>query len=631
LDTSMCQKPAARMSFRGIRASKFRHVYGLPAKKEKCFEGVRISRSANDSSLCSVNPKFLAVVVEVGGGGSFVVLPLEKTGRVGQASWKVAGHAGPVLDIRWNPFNDNIIASASEDCQIKLWYVPDGGLNSDLKDPLMVLSGHQRKVTILEWHPTAENILLSASQDRSLILWNVARGVPVKVINCHPDTIYSMAFNTTGSLVATTCKDKQLRLVDPRVGEVIRETQAHGGAKATKVVFIGESDNLLTTGFSKYSDRQMAVWSQKDFTQPLKTEAIDSSSGVLVPHYDPDIHMVYIAGKGDGNVRYYEVLDEAPWICYLSQFISGAPQKGFGVLPKRGVDVTSCEVFRLFKLHATKDVVEPISMIVPRKSDTFQDDIYPETAAPIASLTTEEWLAGKNARPALLSMKTGSQTRTYKPVVYKPSEQALVESDRSNDRKFTFLSAETKPDYRPLGQRGDSVPTPSMDHRPYGADKYQETKKTKKYSNDSTDGAASEKDLKTSANMDTKFQQVQKKWSGGSLKTPELDLDLEQIYKSTIQSGSSSVRSLSSRFDYKDNRETEQNEIDLKRMVNDQQKQISNLRAQVESKESKIHHLEKQIAVLTRNNTPASTPATTPMVEDRVMALSLPPLGQSDA
>ena len=39
----------------------------------------------------------------------------------------------------------------------------------------------------------------------------------------------------------------------------------------------------MTTGFSKYSDRQMAVWSQKDFTQPLKTEAIDSSSGVLVP------------------------------------------------------------------------------------------------------------------------------------------------------------------------------------------------------------------------------------------------------------------------------------------------------------------------------------------------------------
>ena len=36
-----------------------------------------------------------------------------------------------------------------------------------------------------------------------------------------------------------------------------------------------------------------------------------------------------------------------------------------------------------------------------------------------------------------------------------------------------------------------------------------------------------------------------------------------------------------SRFDYKDNRESEETETELKRVVNDQQKQISNLRAQV--------------------------------------------------
>ena len=76
--------------------SKFRHVYGVPAKKEKCYEGARITRrcyfaflitlslsnthhrSAHDSSFCAVNPKFLAVVVEVGGGGSFLVVPLDR-------------------------------------------------------------------------------------------------------------------------------------------------------------------------------------------------------------------------------------------------------------------------------------------------------------------------------------------------------------------------------------------------------------------------------------------------------------------------------------------------------------------------------------------------------------------------
>jgi hypothetical protein len=29
---------------------------------------------------------------------------------------------------------------------------------------------------------------------------------------------------------------------------------------------------------------------------------------------------------GDGNIRYYEVVDQAPWLHYLNQFLSGSPQ-----------------------------------------------------------------------------------------------------------------------------------------------------------------------------------------------------------------------------------------------------------------------------------------------------------------
>lgn len=38
-----------------------------------------------------------------------------------------------------------------------------------------------------------------------------------------------------------------------------------------------------------------------------------------------------------------------------------------GVMPKRGLDVTACEIFRFYRLIAIKDLVEPLSMIVPRK------------------------------------------------------------------------------------------------------------------------------------------------------------------------------------------------------------------------------------------------------------------------
>ena len=58
---------------------------------------------------------------------------------------QVSGHSRPVLDIKWNPFNDNIIASASEDCTVKLWYIPDGGLGlaADLTEYLVELHGHR--------------------------------------------------------------------------------------------------------------------------------------------------------------------------------------------------------------------------------------------------------------------------------------------------------------------------------------------------------------------------------------------------------------------------------------------------------------------------------------------------------
>lgn len=66
-----------QMAFK-IRSSKFRHVYGSPLRKEQSYENLRLTRNAHDSNFCAVNPQSLAVVTETGGGGSFVVVPVER-------------------------------------------------------------------------------------------------------------------------------------------------------------------------------------------------------------------------------------------------------------------------------------------------------------------------------------------------------------------------------------------------------------------------------------------------------------------------------------------------------------------------------------------------------------------------
>ncbi len=146
---------------------------------------------------------------------------LRKRGRVDVDHPRITGHRGPVVDLKFNPFNENEIASCSDDGTVKVWYIPNDGLKADTYQWKVDLHGHQRRVDYIEWHPTAQNLILSAGLDHQVVLWNVERAEPIQVFRCHPDAIQSITWNRNGSLFATTCKDKHIRVIDPRTGRII--------------------------------------------------------------------------------------------------------------------------------------------------------------------------------------------------------------------------------------------------------------------------------------------------------------------------------------------------------------------------------------------------------------------------
>ncbi|KAK2708125.1 coronin-1C-A-like [Artemia franciscana] len=393
------------MSFR-VRASKFRHVYGTSLKRDQCYDNVRVSKSSWDSTFCAVNPKFLAIIVESAGGGAFIVLPLAKFGRIAPDHPLVGGHKGPVLDIAWCPHNDNIIASASEDCLVKIWQIPDFGLTRTLTEPVVELAYHQRRVGLLAWHPSALNVLLSAGGENNVVIWNVGTGEPSIVIDCHPDTLYSVCWSWNGSHLLTSCKDKKLRIVNPRTGEVEEEADGHEGNKTSKAIFL-KNGLVFTTGFSKISERQYSLRAPKHLGEPIIMVELDSSNGVMFPLYDPDTNLVYLCGKGDSVIRYFEITPEAPFVHYINTFQTSDPQRGIGIMPKRGCDVSSCEIARFYRLN-NSGLCQVISMTVPRKSELFQEDLYPDTPGDVPALTFDEWHAGEDKPPTLISLKGGA-------------------------------------------------------------------------------------------------------------------------------------------------------------------------------------------------------------------------------
>jgi coronin-1B/1C/6 len=199
-----------------------------------------------------------------------------------------------VLDTDWSPHADNIVVSGGEDGNVLIWQVDsaafegwnaDGWVPVDFS-PVLRIAASPRKVGQVLWHPAAQHVLASAVGDHTVKLWDLgAPESPRAVLAGHGDTIQSIAFSPTGHLLATTSRDRKIRLFDPRVGgEAVRIGEGHAGVKGARVVWMGEHDRIATTGFSRMSDRQVGVW-ETGGLKNLKTILLDQSAGVMMPFW----------------------------------------------------------------------------------------------------------------------------------------------------------------------------------------------------------------------------------------------------------------------------------------------------------------------------------------------------------
>nr|CAB3233020.1 coronin-1B-like [Phallusia mammillata] len=437
-----------------VRQSKFRHVYGQSSKSEGTFTNIKISKNSADSNLCSVNPKFIAIAVSGMGGGPFLVLPLDRVGRLDTDYPMVNGHSNDVIDLAWSPFHDNMVASCSDDCTVKIWLIPDGGLKENLTEPLRDFTGHDKRVNMLLWHPTAENILASACAAGRLLLWDVEAGTLVREMEFSPTFITCLSWNYDGSLLAATTKDKRLLVIDIRQQEVVKEKKDFClGAKPGKCVFLKDG-KIFTTGFGRMSARCYALWDLKNSDKPLCEETIDSNNGVLYPFYDPNNNIIFTVGKGDSDIKYFEIDDKPPYIHYLSLFKTNKSQRGVAWMPKRGLDVMQKEIFRFYKLCQSDSNCEPISMIVPRKSELFQDDIYDDCPNDEPALTAAEWLEGKNSPPKLMSWKPVYDEMKGK----SKSNSGSVSTSNKPQRTLSKLPARSQVQVKSHAQNGTQLP-----------------------------------------------------------------------------------------------------------------------------------------------------------------------------
>ncbi|WBW71808.1 actin binding protein, coronin Crn1 [Schizosaccharomyces osmophilus] len=422
------------MSGRFVRASKYRHIFGQTCKKELCYDNIKLSNNAWDSNLISANPFYLSVNWNSGAGGAIAVIPLQNRGKLPDQANLFRGHTAAVLDTDWNPFHDQVLASGGDDAKIMLWKVPeDYTVLEPYEDvhPVAHLTGHSRKVGHIQFHPAAANVLASSSADKTIKLWDCEKGIAQVTLPMN-EICQSISFNADGNLLVSTGRDKKIRIWDPRTEKPVSVSNGHAGAKNSRSVWLGSLNRIATTGFSKMSDRQLALWDPANMSEPIGGfNTLDSGSGILMPFWDDGTNVIYLAGKGDGNIRYYELENDV--FHYLSEFKSVDPQRGMAFVPKRGVNAAENEVMRAYK-SVNDTIIEPISFIVPRRSEAYQSDIYPPAPSGKPSLSADEWFSGKDAPVDRMDMSLLYETKgpvSKITTVKVPTQEVQKDADKT--------------------------------------------------------------------------------------------------------------------------------------------------------------------------------------------------------
>lgn len=130
-------------------------------------------------------------------GSSLAVLTLDDSGRKSKTMPLLHAHSDTVTDLEFSPFHDGLLASASQDCSVKIWHIPEKGLEQSLSDAECTFNCKQRRVETVGFHPTCDCFLYSTAAG-CVTLWDLVKQKEFFADNQHPDIIQSLSWKQDG-------------------------------------------------------------------------------------------------------------------------------------------------------------------------------------------------------------------------------------------------------------------------------------------------------------------------------------------------------------------------------------------------------------------------------------------------
>ena len=436
-----------------MTASPFRHVYFELAKPDHSYQEINISTTSIDTNLLAANYRYVAYPVETSGGGLFTVLPANGSGKVGTTAPNFTGHSGAVVDVAFNPFNDNIIASGAEDATLRIWQIEadEHGVKPQ-NQTLAVMKGHARRVQRVLWNPAVNGCIASFGAEKSIKVWDVAKASCSITFKPGKDDLLDLNWSQNGDLLVYPMKDKKLHVFDPRANAETFAVASHAGLRGSRAVFYDKLSMIATTGFSASSQRQIMVRDVRNPEKPLATKEVDSNNGILAPFIDDDLGVLTCFSRGDAIIRNYDLQSAENPLVECNSHQCKEAIRAFARAPKYCVDTSVCEIDRYYVITQAKQL-QAAQLIVPRKNaEIFQEDIYPETNKPVPAVEYEAWQGGANPEFQKFSLENGYTPADGPAFTVEAAAEETVESLKAENERLKARIAELEEEIRTLKQ-----------------------------------------------------------------------------------------------------------------------------------------------------------------------------------
>ena len=116
--------------------------------------------------------------------------------------------------------------------------------------------------------------LVDINRDDACKVWDCKQEEEIGTYDCKqlPQDLH---WNYNGSLFCVSTKDKMDRIFDPRQNIVVQEWTPHEGTKCSKMVWIGDTQHIITTGFNRGSQREWKMWDLRNLKKPICSDSLD--------------------------------------------------------------------------------------------------------------------------------------------------------------------------------------------------------------------------------------------------------------------------------------------------------------------------------------------------------------------